>query len=88
MLRDGFGVSIYYFKYDNCGRYNSKTQNFIKVVCIDKTNNIITMYPISYCQDLQYIDLNYMVKEDNYEDLKKEDDRIAKFYKRFNKSKK
>ena len=46
------------------------------------------MYPISYCQDLQYIDLNYMVKEDNYEDLKKEDDRIAKFYKRFNKSKK
>jgi len=63
-LRPGFIEDIYYFKYNECGKNNNKFANFIKVVCIKDTNEIITMYPIQITEDLPYVDLNYMIKED------------------------
>ena len=80
--------STYYFKYDSCGRYERKIENFFKVVCFYKTDKIITMYPIDYGENLPYIDLNYMKpKEEKYFDEKKDNDQISKFYKRLSKKK-
>lgn len=87
VLYTGFGDSNYYFKYDGCGRYYKKVENYFKVACIYGTNNIITMYPIDYGDDLPYVDLNYMIKN-NEKINEPNDDRIAKFYKRLEKSKK
>ena len=79
---------VYYFKYDNCGRYNRKVQNFFKVACFHGTNKIITMYPVDFGEDTDYVDLNYMnYNNEYYNNEKKETDRIAKFYKRYNKRK-
>lgn len=53
----------YIFKYNNCGKENNKTVDYIKVICFHNTSNIITMYPAANCQDLPYIDINYLIKE-------------------------
>lgn len=61
----GFFDDIYYFKYDGCGRVNNKLVNYFKVVCLTDTKDIITICPVSGSDDLPYIDLNYMIKEDD-----------------------
>ena len=61
----GFYENIYYFRYDGCGRDNNKLVNYIKVVCLDGTQDIITICPVSGSDNLPHVDLNYMVKEDN-----------------------
>ena len=85
-LSMGLNESRYYFKFDNCGRYNKKIDNFIEVICIYGTSDIITMYPVLYGENLPYVDLNYMIKKENYE-TKPTSDRISKFYKRYKKNK-
>lgn len=60
----GFYDDVFYFKYDNCGRVNNKIVDYFKVVCFHNTKDFITIYPITECQNLQYTDLNYLVKED------------------------
>ena len=60
-LCHGIIDDIYVFKYDFCGRDNNRVTNFFKVVCFHDTCNIITMFPIYGVEKLPYIDLNYLV---------------------------
>ncbi|MBR1413586.1 MAG: hypothetical protein IJ574_02840 [Bacilli bacterium] len=57
---DEFITDYYYFKYDNCGRYDYKIQDYFKVIVLHNTANIITMYPTTLSEDIPYIDLNYL----------------------------
>ncbi|MBR1413585.1 MAG: hypothetical protein IJ574_02835 [Bacilli bacterium] len=58
-LLDDLG-DTYVFKYDGCGRHNYKLEDYFKIVCMANTTNIITMYPSNLCENLPYIDLNYL----------------------------
>ena len=84
VLHTGYGDVSYYFRYDGCGRYNKKVENYFKVVCIQGTSNIITIHPIDYGEDLPHVNLNYMVPKEEHDDIKK--DQVARFYKRFNRN--
>lgn len=80
-LCTGFWENTYIFKYDGCGRDNNRLVNYFKVVCFDKSSNMITMLPVSGLDDLPQIDLNYMVKEDKKE--VKRESAIDKFNRKF-----
>lgn len=49
--------NIYIFKYDANGRSHQKMVDYIKVVAIQDTNDIITMFPYENKGNLPYIDL-------------------------------
>ena len=55
----------YTFKYDFCGRVNNKVSDFFRVVTFHNENKLLTMYPVSYGSELDYIDLNYLKEEKN-----------------------
>ena len=78
----GFYDNIYYFKYGGCGRYNTKLVDYIKVVCLDDTSNIITICPVVGSDNLPHIDLNYMKKEESVK--VKRISQIDKFNQRYN----
>lgn len=59
----GFYSNIYTFKYDKCGICNGQQTNYFKVVCFNKTDNIITMFPSIEGANLPCIDLNYLLEE-------------------------
>lgn len=80
-LYTGFIEDTYVFRYEVCGRQNNKTENYFKVLCFHNTSNIITMYPSSNCEELEYIDLNYLTKTNNNKIKKKS--RIDRFYDRY-----
>lgn len=83
-LLTGFYEDTYVFKYDYCGRENNKITNFFKVVCFHDTNNIITMYPSLNCEELPYINLNYLIETTNKEIIKvKKLSQIDKFNQRY-----
>ena len=52
--------NLYTFKYDGCGKVNNKTTDYFKVICFHNTQDIITFYPATDCEELPYIDLNYL----------------------------
>lgn len=80
----GFYDDTYCFKYDYCGKENNKNTNYFKVICFHDTNNIITMYPCLNCENLPYIDLNYLKQNINEENTKvKKISQIDKFNKRY-----
>ena len=54
-------VSVY--KYNACGRSNYHNADYIRVITIHDTSNIITMYPYTTGKYLPYIDLNYLKEE-------------------------
>ncbi len=60
----GFYDDIYYFKYDECGRDDKKLVDYFKVVCLHNSQDFITMCPMNCNDNLPYIDLNYMKKEE------------------------
>lgn len=78
----GFFDDIYFFKYDGCGRVNNKIVDYIKVVCIHDTKEFITMCPVDGSKNLPYIDLNYLVNEQELKKVKKIS-QIDKFNRRF-----
>lgn len=81
----GFYDDTYFFKYDCCGKENNKYTNYIKVVCFHDTNNIITMCPALNCENLPYVDLNYLVQNQSSETAKsRKISQIDKFNKRYN----
>ena len=55
--------NLYIFKYDRCGKIKDKPVDYIKVICFHDTTDIITMYPADECENLPYIDLNYLNEE-------------------------
>lgn len=77
----GFYDNIYFFKYDSCGKVDNKTVNYIKVICLDDTNNIITLCPVVGNDNLPHIDLNYM-KEEEFAKVKRIS-QIDKFNQRY-----
>ena len=79
-------IDEYVFKYDGCGRSKNcnKVEDYFKVFTFHNTDEIFAMYPVSNCQYLPYIDLNYLIssKEDN---KVKRMTQIEKFNKRYQK---
>ena len=78
-------LEIYYFGVSNIGYINNINCNFIKVVVIPNTNNIISMYPTNevdynYISNLN-IDYDKLFERNN---KVKTISRIDKFNKRYN----
>lgn len=67
----GFWDNIYFFRYDNCGRDKNKMVNYFKVICLNNSSDFITMCPVAGCENLPYVDLNYMVDNDRSSKVKK-----------------
>lgn len=57
----------YFFKYDNCGYKKDKNTDYFTVVVLPNTNNLITMYPISFDEVVDFIDLNPCFKKEEQE---------------------
>jgi hypothetical protein len=55
-----FYDSSYYYKYDNCGKSANGDTDYFKVVALNNTNNLITMYPVIEGSGLPCVDLNYL----------------------------
>ena len=62
----GFFEDVYLFKYTECGKFNYKVTNYFEVVCLHNTDNIITIYPVIIDPKREYIDLDYMKKEETH----------------------
>lgn len=52
-------TDVYLFNYDDCGREFSKSVDYIKVICIHDTNDILTMFPYRNSDNLPCIDYNF-----------------------------
>ena len=72
----------YIIRFDNCGRCNSKMANYFKVSCFENTSKIITMFPIDFGENINYIDLNYL-NNTQTKDVPKQMSRTEKFYQRY-----
>jgi len=79
----GFYDDIYCFKYDGCGRQNSKLVNYFKVICVHDTKEFITMCPVVGSENFPHIDLNYMKEESEGPKVKRLS-QIDKFNKKYN----
>lgn len=64
-LFPGFSDNLYIFRYDNCGIFDKGVIHYFKVITFHNSKDIITMYPSIKCDNLPYVDLNYMKVEDN-----------------------
>lgn len=85
-LCTGFFTDKYVFKYDRCGRSDHKIQDFFKVACFHNTSEFITMFPASDCEELPFIDLNYLQQTPETPKVKTMS-QIDKFNQRYRKSK-
>ena len=74
---------MYVFKYDNCGKHDNKIANYFKIICFHNTQDYITMFPCSNCENLPYVDLNYLVNSNDIPKVKTLS-QIEKFNKRYN----
>lgn len=79
----GFFEDVYFFKYNSCGRLNKKVVNYFKVVCFHNSTDFITMCPTNGNDNLPYIDLNYLIKENPVK--VKRLSQLEKFNQRYNK---
>jgi len=82
-LFSGNYENVYIFKYTNCGKDNNKTVDYFKVICFHNTQNYITMFPCAGCENLPYIDLDYLTNVNDMPKVKTLS-QIEKFNKRFN----
>lgn len=79
----GFCEDVYYFKYDENGRFNNRLTDYFMVVSLKNTNELISMYPSLEGKYFDYVDLNYLKKD---EEIKvKRISQTEKFYKRYGK---
>ena len=78
----GFYEDLYVFRYDRCGKEKNKTTDFIKVYAFHNTTDLITIVPASSLDNMPYVDLNYMIENDNAN--VKRLSQIDRFNKRFN----
>ena len=85
-LLHGFYENKYIFKYDECGRDKTKMTNFFMVITFCNNANIITLCPSCNCENLPYIDLNYLkINSDSINEHKvKRKSRIDKFNEKYN----
>lgn len=82
-LFPGIFENVYVFKYTNCGKDNNKTVDFFKVICFHNTQNYITMVPCAECENLPYVDLDYLINTNDIPKIKTLS-QIDKFNKRYN----
>lgn len=82
-LFPGIIENMYVFKYTSCGKDNNKTVDYFKVVCFHNTQNYITMFPCVDCENLPYVDLDYLINTNDIPKVKTLS-QIEKFNKRFN----
>ena len=62
-----FFADVYYFKYDNCGfGENGKIVDYIKVICLHGTKNILTMYPTNEHKKSLYMDISISKTNNDY----------------------
>ena len=81
-LFSGFIEDKYIFKYDGCGKVDNKSVNYFAVITFHNTKDMITIYPINYGQNLQCVDLNYLVENTNNSKKESRIDRFNRKYKR------
>lgn len=81
-LCTGFFEDKYVFKFDRCGRNKHKITDYFRVSCFKDTNKLITMFPALYCEQLLYVDLNYLNRNDEKPKVKQLS-QIEKFNKRY-----
>lgn len=78
-------LEIHYFAISNIGSDEHNVCNFVKVVVIPNTNNIISIYPIDNVYDSEFTNLEFdrsnLFKEDN---KVKKISRIDKFKQKYN----
>jgi len=72
----------YIFKYENCGIQGEKTLNYIRVIALQDSDEIITMYPYENIANLKYIDITPRIKEPSKQ-LVKRMSQIDKFNQRY-----
>jgi len=86
-FHSGMGRVVYIFKYDGSGRDFRRITNYIRVVCIQDTNDIITMYPYDNSSNLPVVDFDFGIKQVDEVNLKsKRMSQIEKFNQRYSKS--
>ena len=76
-----FFTNTYVFKYTGCGTFNEKSCDYFRVITLNNSNKIMTLYPISEGEDMEYTDLNYL--KSNEESHVKRMTRIDKFNSRY-----
>ena len=81
-MLQGFYEEVYIFKYNGCGRVDSRLVDYFKVVCFYDSTDFITMYPLKGNDNLPHVDLNYMVKEENGKVKRKS--QIERFNQKYN----
>ena len=78
--------NTYIFKYDSIGKVGDRVVNYIKVVSVQGSNDIITMYPYENRERASYIDINpYLEDVENGIYKSKRMSRIDKFNQRYGK---
>ena len=82
-LFSGNYENVYVFKYTNCGKDNNRTANYFKVVCFHNTQDYITIFPCADCENLPYVDLDYLINTNEMPKVKTLS-QIEKFNKRYN----
>ncbi len=83
MTNFGFYNNFYLFKYDNVGKVNRRSVDYFRVVVINGTNKILTMYPLEHGENLPYVDLNYL-NPIYQKPSEKKLSRVEKFYQKYN----
>lgn len=73
-------TDTYVFKYDLCGIDKDITVDYLKVICIHGTHDIITVLPSQDCDKLPYVDLNHINEIYNNHSRPSQ---IDKFYKKY-----
>lgn len=82
-INKGTYDNSYCFKYDENGKENNKTVDYIEVITFDKTDKFITLYPTQH-PGYNFIDLNYLKEKE--EPKVKRISMIDKFNKRYGKT--
>ena len=65
-----FYEDLYTFKYDECGIDKENTTDYFKVICFHNSDKFITMFPCAEGRELEYVDLNYLIPNDDNKELK------------------
>lgn len=86
-LYSGIFHNQYIFKYENCGHVDGKNVNYILVITLQNSNDIITIYPFDNKENFPYIDITPKVEEIDIRKTKiKRLSQIEKFNQRYGKS--
>lgn len=78
-----FIEDMYIFKYDQCGRDCNRIVDYFKVFTFNNTQEFITMCPSTDCENLPYVDLNYLKEKEEPKVLTKRISQIDKFNNRY-----